>query len=161
MVAVAIGFDVAQLFLDGTLIGSIGAPVIDFMAATCFFIWFAVLGVNYSGKNGATKMLISLASFIVELIPIIDALPAITFGVAALIVQTRLEDDPRALFSTKTFLSAAGGFSAKRNLPGEGAATRALRRERFDDGAPLPPLKPAQPLDLRSRPQEGENGKEG
>jgi len=101
MVALALALDAAQdfaIFLNalpviGTAIDVVFSWFIAALAAIIFGVWFALLRVNYfTGKKAATKMLIMFSSVVVELIPFLDALPAITFGVVALIIQTRIED---------------------------------------------------------------------
>lgn len=71
--------------------------VADFMlgalAAMIFGVWFAIVGVNYfSGKKAGQKIAALFGTSITELIPLLDALPALTIGVITIIVQTRAED---------------------------------------------------------------------
>lgn len=56
-------------------------------------IWFAICGVNYfTGNKAALKVLTLLASIGIELIPIVDSLPAITAGVITMVIVSRIED---------------------------------------------------------------------
>lgn len=87
LVAVALILDGIQFLLTLTVIGSIASPILTVFAWTLFFIWFAMLGVNYFDKDGAVRLFTALASIVTEMIPVINALPAITLGVVALIYQ--------------------------------------------------------------------------
>lgn len=56
-------------------------------------LWFALLGINYfTGKKAALKVLTMLATIGIELIPLVDALPAITAGTIVMVLVSRLED---------------------------------------------------------------------
>lgn len=92
LLSLAILFDGIQFLLTLTVVGSLFSFLVTIIAALVFGLWFALLGVNYFGKGGATKLLTALGSTVIELIPIVDALPGISLGVAALIAQTRVED---------------------------------------------------------------------
>lgn len=77
----------------GQVLDVVGSWFISFLAVIIFGLWFALCRVNYfTGKKAGMKLLIMLSTVVVELIPILDAIPAITFGVVALIIQTRIED---------------------------------------------------------------------
>lgn len=94
MLATAITFDALQFFL--TFIPFLGVVInifITVLAAMIFWLWFLLLGVSYfSGKKMGLKLAAAMGGLIVELVPIIDALPAITVGVTVVIIATRLED---------------------------------------------------------------------
>lgn len=76
---------------------------IAIFAAIAFGLWFTLSGINYfSGKQAARKTLIAFSSVIIELLPIIDALPAITSGVVLMIVVSRIEDAEKNMDSEKT-----------------------------------------------------------
>jgi hypothetical protein len=108
MVGVALIFDAIQFVLlyfnallgAGTVIDFVVSSVVTFWASAIFWVWFKWKGVNYFDKNAAKKMLIMFGSFIVELVPLLDAIPAITAGVIALIIQTRIEDTQKTQAST-------------------------------------------------------------
>jgi len=55
----------------------------------------AMLGVKYVGHDGGKKLLTMLATTVAELVPVVNALPAVTAGVLGVIVQTRIEDARR------------------------------------------------------------------
>lgn len=92
IIATALVIDGIQFLLTLTVVGSVIAAVMTFLAGFGFWLWFSILGVKYLGKEGNKKLLISLTAFITELIPIVDALPATTAGVILIIIQTRIED---------------------------------------------------------------------
>ncbi len=144
MVAVALcldGLQTLMFFLNGipavgTVIDFVVSTFISFTAAAIFGIWFALLGVKYfSGKNAAKKTLIVMSSFIVELIPLIDALPAITFGVVAVIVQTYAEDKSITGKDLAKTLVSVGKVAAKGGTLPALSATRSLLRDKNGDPA--------------------------
>ncbi|MDB5264978.1 MAG: hypothetical protein JWN64_549 [Parcubacteria group bacterium] len=92
MIGTAILFDAIQFLLTLTVIGSLVTFLVTILATIVFALWFALLGESIFKQNAAKKALISMASVITELVPVIDALPAITLGVVALIAQSRSED---------------------------------------------------------------------
>ena len=56
-------------------------------------LWFALLRINYfTGKRAALKVLTMLATFSIELIPLLDSLPAMTAGVLTMVIVSRIED---------------------------------------------------------------------
>jgi len=153
MVALALIFDGLQdlaLFVNvipavGTVIDFIFSEMIAWLAAIIFFVWFAVLGVNYGGKKAALKLLISLSSFIVELIPLIDALPAITVGVVSLIIITRAEDSVVSGRSIGLVLGGVGQVGGAVGLTAAKSATKAgaelvANKERSSSFLDLRPL---------------------
>jgi hypothetical protein len=105
MVMLAVLFDIAQFgatFLHVVpAIGNAAAIVIAWFIAilsiSTFALWFALSGVNYiSGRGAGRRMLIALSAVIVELVPIIDALPGITIGVIGIIIESRISDAQRS-----------------------------------------------------------------
>ena len=92
IIAIALIIDGVQFLLTLTVVGSIIAAAMTFLAGFGFWLWFSILGVKYIGKDGSKKLLIGITSFITELVPIVDALPATTLGVVLIIIQTRIED---------------------------------------------------------------------
>ncbi len=96
MVALAFLFDVFQFlatFLN--IVPGLGVALclyISMLSFSAFFVWFALKGVDYLDRNGAVKLIVIIATTVTELIPLVDALPAITLGVLSLIIITRAED---------------------------------------------------------------------
>ena len=95
MIGVAVLADGIQFLLTLTVIGSIVAMFISAFVWIVFLIWFALCGVSYFDRGGATRGLIMLTSAITELVPFINAVPALTLGVVALIIHSRMEDRKR------------------------------------------------------------------
>lgn len=91
LIGLALLFDGIQFLLTLTVLGALFSWLVTVIAWTIFLIAFALVGENYFQKNMARKMLITGASVVAELIPIINAIPAVTLGVVALIVQNRIE----------------------------------------------------------------------
>ncbi len=96
MVGLAFLFDVLQ-FLSTFLniipgVGVVVSEYISFVSVIVFGLWFAFQKVSYFDRNGAVKLIIGIASTVVELVPFVDALPAITLGVLSLILVVRAED---------------------------------------------------------------------
>jgi hypothetical protein len=96
-------------------------PVIDIVldwflaviAGGIFGMWFALLGVNYfGGRNALAKIGTVVAAVGIELVPVLDALPAITAGVVTLILLTWSEDR-----------------AANEQLPQKAAVSAASRRQ--------------------------------
>lgn len=65
--------------------------LVTFLCSVGFILWFFILGA-YSGKGAEKKVLTSLVSMVAEIIPVINAVPAITAGVAINIALSRLDD---------------------------------------------------------------------
>lgn len=117
MIGAAILFDALQFLVTFLhLIPAVGnaaavalAWFITVLATATFGVWFALVGVNYfTGKGAGKRFLIVLSATVVELVPIIDAVPAITLGVVFLILQTRLEEGhigPKDLVDAGTALT--------------------------------------------------------
>lgn len=109
MIGVALMFDAFQAIgsiIMGVAIAATvgaGAPVgipimmiFDWMVATTagigFWIWFLLLGVNIRGKRAGALLTNAAISAVIEAVPLLDLLPAITFGVARTIFLVRAED---------------------------------------------------------------------
>lgn len=79
--AFILGVNVALDFF----LGALGTIVTD--------VWFVILGVNFfGGSKAGTKIASILTTAIIEAVPLIDALPGLTMGVATIIWATRKED---------------------------------------------------------------------
>lgn len=111
LVAVAVLVDAVQLFLTLTVVGVVASPVLTFFAWTTFLIWFALLGVNYFDRGGASRVATMFASVVTELLPVVNAIPALTLGVIALIVQHNLQVEKQ-----KRERDAARAAAASRTL---------------------------------------------
>ena len=90
----------------GNAIAFVVTTFISLAAWILFSICFALFHrVNYfSGKKAALKLLAVFGSVVIEIIPLLNALPAITSGVLLIIVATRIEDtvgDEKSLTKVK------------------------------------------------------------
>ena len=93
MLGFAIIADLLQFFLTLTVVLALGSYLVTFLAETILFIWLLLLRVSYFGGKNASKNLVAVgASLITEMIPIIDAVPAITAATAYVIWNSRKED---------------------------------------------------------------------
>jgi hypothetical protein len=101
MISVALLFDLVQDFVSIMdflpIVGVVFATGISWFvtitAVACFAIWFFYHHVNYfMGKKGYRQLFAALASIGIELMPIINMLPAFTMGVVIIISCVRIED---------------------------------------------------------------------
>lgn len=101
MIIVAVVFDGLQFFLSffhvvpwaGSALATVANVFIAFLAYIIFGLWFASLNVNFfGGKRAAVKLLAVFGTLVIEILPLIDALPAILAGVMTMIAATRIED---------------------------------------------------------------------
>jgi len=93
MVGVAVIADLLQVLLDLTGILAIASDIVTFLAESVLGIWFMINGVQFtSGKRALSKFLTAFGTTIIELVPIIDALPTLTIGTIFIIHASRKED---------------------------------------------------------------------
>lgn len=164
MVLLAVFFDGLQDFfllfnlipIVGFILSALFSWLVTIFSTVIFGLWFFLCGVSYTDRKAATKLLIILSSVVVELIPIIDALPAITFGVVALIIVSRIEDYGMRGPRIAQTLAGAGQIARAVGVPGRGAATKALRSGEHEDGTPFNPSEYSLDLRMGSAPHEGE-----
>ncbi len=88
MIAVALIIDIVQFLLDLILIGFILDPIISVFAYLMFWFWFKLRGVSFSNPKRAA---IGGISFLLELIPGLDMLPALTVGVVMTYLSTKVK----------------------------------------------------------------------
>lgn len=99
MITVAVIFDGVQFvatFLHVIpVVGNAAAFIVTWyvgiVAQFIFFLWFTLLGAS-TNRNLGLRMLVYISTFVSELVPLINALPAITLGVIALILLSRAEE---------------------------------------------------------------------
>lgn len=99
MVGAAILFDTIQIATKGlhaipglgSVIALFSGWIVSVLAWLVFYLWFRLSGVGLLDK-GVRKLLLFLAGFIIELIPIINAVPAWTFTVASTVATVKMED---------------------------------------------------------------------
>ncbi len=91
MVIMALFFDFLQMFLNFIFIGLILNPVlVTPMSALTFFIWYKMRGVGLS--DSPKRFVAYVASFLLELIPILNSLPGLTLSTLVMIIIVRAED---------------------------------------------------------------------
>ena len=88
MFGVALVIDLIQFLLDLILIGFIVDPIISIFAYLMFWFWFKLRGVSFTNPKRAA---IGGISFLLELIPGLDMLPALTAGVVMTYLSTRVK----------------------------------------------------------------------
>lgn len=100
MIGVALIFDAVQFFLSMlATIDAIGwgivalAWFVSYLAFIIFGLWFFVCRINYfTGKQAALRLLSVFSAIVLEMMPLVMNLPAVTAGVVAVIVTSRIED---------------------------------------------------------------------
>lgn len=101
LIITALIFDLFQFFASMAAIVLMPLIVLSWFvsmfAFITFLVWFKLCGVNYLDRNAATKLFISIASLVTELLPLVNMLPAITLGVLSLIAVSRMEDGKNGL----------------------------------------------------------------
>jgi hypothetical protein len=90
MIIVALCVDAAQVILTALAIGAVLGPLITIVAWFGFWVWFLILGVSF--VSNPKKLLTMGTAGLVEVIPIFDALPLFTVGIAATVFITMAED---------------------------------------------------------------------
>jgi len=101
MVGTALLIDGVQFLLSLTILLLPFSLFLTFIAFIGFGLWFSLCGVSYM-KGGGKKALTGAAAAIIELIPVVNALPATTAGVVLIIAQTRIEDARSSIGKTVT-----------------------------------------------------------
>lgn len=129
MIAVALLMDALQGLFTLLVILIPLSWFVTFLSLIIFFLWFALMGVKYTGSAGGRKLLTMLAMSIAELVPVVNALPATTAGVIGVIVQTRIEDARRNM-GGKVPTSTAAAYARMRRAQQSRARQDAAREER-------------------------------
>lgn len=97
MLALAVVFDLLQFLLTLTVVGALFTLLFGFVGFIIYAIWFLILGVNYiQGRKAAAKLGTLIATWVVEFMPLLNALPSMTVGVLLIALISRAED--RATF---------------------------------------------------------------
>ena len=89
MITVALLYDGVQFALVWIGIGFLVNWLISVCAWLTFFFWFKSKGVSYAKPK---NVLTAGVALLLEIIPVLNALPALTLSVLALIVITKSED---------------------------------------------------------------------
>ncbi len=90
LVWLALFFDGSQFLLNLVpILGNFLSMVFGFFAWLSFYVWLKTKGVQFSGiKKGGTL----IGAAIIELVPVVNAIPAWTFAILILIAVTKAED---------------------------------------------------------------------
>lgn len=90
MVVIALFFDGFQALINLIpFLGQALASFTEFVAFSLFFVWFKSYGISFATPK---RGLIMASSFIIELIPFLNILPAITLAVLMVALDTRIKD---------------------------------------------------------------------
>jgi hypothetical protein len=93
MVGFALIVDGVQFLFTLTGVLAIANSIISILAEFSLWLWCMLVGVNYFGGKQASKNIIAvLTAIVVELVPVLDALPAFTTQTIILIYNSRVED---------------------------------------------------------------------
>jgi hypothetical protein len=88
--------DLVGFLLALTVIGSIAGTFIGVLAGILLWITFMIHGVKYSGTAGLKKVAATFGTMVLEMIPMINALPMVTTGAVIVVLQSRIEDKAKA-----------------------------------------------------------------
>jgi hypothetical protein len=111
MIVVAVFFDLLQLLLTVLLIGIVLNPAIDVVAFLTFYLWFKLKGVSLTSSN--KQLIATVSGYIVEIIPILNALPGITIATIARIIVVKTED---TLLKNNGTISAVVGTAMQKKV---------------------------------------------
>jgi hypothetical protein len=107
MIAVAVLFDVANGLINLVPIaGQILSDFVTIVAYGTFWLWFTILGISMIDPKKALRF---FGTGGIEMIPVINALPALTLGVFLTISMVKLEDKGIALPTPAKALPHAPG----------------------------------------------------
>jgi len=90
MIIVAGCVDAIQALLTALAIGAVLSPVISTVAWFGLWVWFMILGVSF--VSNPKKLLTMGTAGILEVVPVLGALPAFTAGIAITVFMTMAED---------------------------------------------------------------------
>jgi len=145
IISVALLFDGTQAFLDlfhiipivGNIFVAVANWIISVLALFVFWFWFFINGVRF---NSPKRMLTMGGSFIIELIPILDMLPAWTLAVVLIILTARL---PKSIQPIVGGVTGGGKGLAKTSVVGAtGVDAGAVSGQKFARVVTKPYTKP-------------------
>ncbi len=94
LIIVALVLDIIETVITYTGVGAVVAEIIVPAASFGFWIWLHILGVSATGNM--KRFWVSIAVPVIEIIPVFDAIPLLSFGwtlgMIATVVITRSED---------------------------------------------------------------------
>lgn len=88
--------DLVGFLLALTIIGSFVGVFTGVLVGIILWLTFMIHGVKYSGTAGLKKVAATFGTTVLEMIPMINALPMTTTGAVIVVVQSRLEDREKA-----------------------------------------------------------------
>ena len=119
MIGVAIFYDLLQVGVNllhgipilGNIAALLGGFLVTIWAWLTFYLWFKLNGVGFLNPKRAFAL---NGGFLIELIPVVNALPAWTLAVSLLIATTRAEEllekaGPLGAIATKAVKAASKG----------------------------------------------------
>lgn len=86
LVLVAMLIDGLQLFLNFIIIGVVVNWIIDVFALLLFYVWLKMLGMNMYESKGFKTLLALIGAMGVEILPLVNSLPAWTAFAALTVV---------------------------------------------------------------------------
>ena len=94
MILVALMLDLTQIFLSFTGAGAIISVILITLPFYLLFgVWFRLLGVNFFAAKNSKSLILGT---IIELIPFINDLPALSLMVGLTCLSVRRQDEARA-----------------------------------------------------------------
>lgn len=97
MLGIAIVADLLQAFLTFTLAFAVASDIVTIIAESCIFFYFWICGVHFTrGKGSFGRLMGFFVTTAIEMVPIVDALPTLTFDTLYNIHSARKAD--RQLF---------------------------------------------------------------
>ncbi|MEK7100866.1 MAG: hypothetical protein AAB921_02090 [Patescibacteria group bacterium] len=96
ILAVTLIIDGLGFLLALTVVGSIIGIFMGVLAGIILWVIFMAHGVKYSGTAGLKKIAATFGTMVLEMIPMINALPMVTVGAVIVVLQSRTEDREEA-----------------------------------------------------------------
>ena len=90
MITVAVIFDIIEIILTILVVGLIANRILTLIEYLIYWFWFKAKGVSFTGNAKAASRM--GGTFVTEMIPLLGALPGLTYGVNSTIKITRKED---------------------------------------------------------------------
>jgi len=89
MIAVALFYDVFQVLINLIpILGQILSALIGLFAFLTFYLWFKLKGLNFANPKRAAYL---GGGFLIELVPILNILPAWTLAVTLLALNSKIK----------------------------------------------------------------------
>lgn len=93
MISVAVLGDLLQILLTLTVFLAVADDIVTIISEGFIAVWFFFRGVRYfGGKRSLQKAVTMFVMTVVELVPVLNAIPTLTIGTIAIIRASRAED---------------------------------------------------------------------